>query len=330
MLHPDCILVATDFSASAEQARRQAEHLAAVHDAALHVLHVTEDPALAELFDALPTEKATPRRMQAYLSEWLGHPIEPPSADRHEETQVREETWTVRRGSSPTEEILDFAEAIGADVLVMGTGRRTAPVVRRARWPVITVPTEREAEDAPRVPRRLPQRTLQRLLVPVDFSAVTEPLVRHAWALAAQSNASVDLVHVLASAGFPSSWRRRDGAPETAEQAHRALATLADRDEASSITVRCRVMNGAPASVITQYAERQQADLILMGTHGRTGLKRMVLGSVAEEVIQTAPCPVGTLKSDGYSLVPEDVRPAARTDRARSRRQTRRFAGGLS
>lgn len=331
MLYTDRILVATDFSASAERARRQAEHLAVVHDAALHVLHVTGDPALADLFDALPTDKATPRRVQAYLAEWLGRPIEPPSSDRTGDGKAPRETWTVRRGQSPPETILDHAEKMNADVLVMGIGGQTAPVVRRAHCPVITVPSKREEANQPRVPRRLPQRTLQRILVPVDFSVVTEPLVRHAHALAAQSDATVELVHVLdSSASLALSWRRRDDVPDTAEQVHRALARLADRDRASSIPVQCHVLDGSPASTITNYAEERQTDLILMGTHGRTGLKRVVLGSVAEAVMQSAPCPVGTLKSDGRSLLREEARPAIRDDRARSKRQAPRFVQGLS
>jgi nucleotide-binding universal stress UspA family protein len=330
MLQTERILVATDFSASAERARRQAEHLAAVHNAALNVLHVTGDPALAELVEALPEEKATPRRLQAYLAEWLGRPIEPPSADSTGGTQVRDETWTVRRGQALVKGIIKYADEIDADLLLMGTGRRTASLVRRSRRPVITVPRTEEADGAPRVPRRLPKRTLQRILVPVDFSVVTDPLVRHAWALATRSGASVDLVHVLASASLTRSWRRRDQAPHTAERAHRALTILADQDQALSVPVRSRVLSGNPATAITEYAEEQQADLILMGTHGRTGLKRVVLGSVAEEVIQSAPCPVGTLKNDGHSLVRQDIRPASRDDPVRSERQTRHFVGGLS
>jgi nucleotide-binding universal stress UspA family protein len=336
MLHTERILVATDFSGPAERARRQAEYLAATHDAALHVLHVTRDAELAELFEALPADKMSPRRAQVYLAEWLGHPIEPPSAFRSaDRRRPSEETWTVRHETSLVEGILDYARAIDADLLIVGAGRPSGrsdgvatTVVRRAQSPVITVPPSDRGDDAPRIPRPLPRRTIRRLLVPVDFSSPTDSLVQHACALAAQSNASIDLVHVLESSSL-FQWSARDGAPQTAAQAHRTLATLAQRDAAPAVTARCRVLNGAPAPAIVQYADEQRVDLILMGTHGRTGWRRMMLGSVAETVIQTASCPVATIKAEGRSLLRETDRAAVgREEYGHARRKSPQFSEG--
>jgi nucleotide-binding universal stress UspA family protein len=315
MLNVNRLLVATDFSSSAERARRQAEHLAALHDAALHVLHVTDDAELAELFDALPPDKATPRRAQVYLAEWLGRPIAPPQT-RAAGTPPRavppDETWTVRWGRAPAERILDVAEEVEADGLLLGAGQRrelfgsvTDRVIRRATRPVITVPAAPDDDGSGRVPDVPPRETLRRILVPVDFSGLTEPLVEHARALAGDTEARIDLVHVVSDAS-PAWAPWGTGSNGTGGQIHRRLEEIAEATLPAGLPVRCRVLDGArPAPTLVRYAEEQATDLILMGTHGRTGLRRMMRGSVTEAVIRRTPCPVGTLRGDTRLLRPD-------------------------
>jgi nucleotide-binding universal stress UspA family protein len=322
MLHTDRILVATDFSDTAERARRQAEHLAVVHDAALHVLHVTADRELVELFENLPEDEGTPRRAQAYLAEWLGQPIEPPSAARSApvrtgedpEQGVPDETWTVRYGTAPAEVILDSADEIEADLLVLGAetqarllGGVTDTVVGRARRPVITVPGPQDKpSEQPRVPRDLPRHTLRRLLVAVDGPEPPELLLGHARVLAAQSGASVDLVRARRPSfarTLAMGWSRAGRTSGDAAQAEREVNDLAERLRGVGIPTRSRTLRGDPASAITKYADERRMDLILLEARVRTGVSRMVLGNVAEGVIRTAPCPVATFKRDGHSLL---------------------------
>jgi nucleotide-binding universal stress UspA family protein len=82
------------------------------------------------------------------------------------------------------------------------------------------------------------------------------------------------------------------------EDAARALEALADRVERASIGVERAVYMGSPAEIICAQATARSADLIVMGTRGRTGLRHVLLGSVAERTVAHAPCPVLTVRAD--------------------------------
>jgi nucleotide-binding universal stress UspA family protein len=85
---------------------------------------------------------------------------------------------------------------------------------------------------------------------------------------------------------------------ETRRAGRERLQTLADKVQAEGIEVRTHLRNEAPADAIVACAEELAADLIVMGTHGYTGVKHALLGSVAERTLRAAPCPVLTLKAD--------------------------------
>ena len=75
----------------------------------------------------------------------------------------------------------------------------------------------------------------------------------------------------------------------------RGLERLAERARRDGLRVSTRLETGAPASAIVRAARKERAAMVVLGTHGRTGLPRLLLGSVAERVIRTAPCPVVTV-----------------------------------
>ena len=83
------------------------------------------------------------------------------------------------------------------------------------------------------------------------------------------------------------------------EEAESSLAGTAERIRAKGIEVEEVVREGYPATVIEDEAERADVDLIVIGTHGLSGLKHLLLGSIAERVVQKAPCPVLTVKTRG-------------------------------
>lgn len=128
---------------------------------------------------------------------------------------------------------------------------------------------------------------LRYVLVPIDFSARSEAALHYARALAARCGARVELVHVVDSAtvdGFvghanPVVWQ------EALEGSRRKLIDLARGDP-------IKVLEGRPADLIIDHAQAVKADLIVMGSLGRTGLERLLVGSVAERVVRLAPCPV--------------------------------------
>lgn len=135
--------------------------------------------------------------------------------------------------------------------------------------------------------------TPQKILVPIDFSQGSEQALDYACALAKKIGATVHLVHGLDAAlpeltlTLSSEMLRslRDG-----NQA--ALDRLADARRANVEIGMTLVMEGDPREVIHAAAEKLGVDLIVMGTHGRRGLARLFLGSVAEDVSRRAPCPV--------------------------------------
>jgi nucleotide-binding universal stress UspA family protein len=142
--------------------------------------------------------------------------------------------------------------------------------------------------------------TRKQILVPVDFSSASKVALDQAAALAEQIDAVVDILHVW---DLPASVRDDDaielqGLPRTVADAvsHYAKDTLAaftKQAQQSGVTVRsARAVPGRAYQTIVDEAERGGYDLIVIGTHGRKNLSRVVLGSVAERVVRYAHCPV--------------------------------------
>ena len=139
---------------------------------------------------------------------------------------------------------------------------------------------------------------VRRILCPVDGSDFTAPVLTHALALARWYGASVTALHVMAPwipAGRLASHRAWEGPVEEMRRAemdhlHALIAPLT-----AGAPVEVTTSEGDPAKEIVAYAGDRQIDLVVMGTHGRSGFDRFALGSVAEKVLRKAPCPVLTL-----------------------------------
>ena len=90
---------------------------------------------------------------------------------------------------------------------------------------------------------------------------------------------------------------------ESRAAAEKSLAGVLDPKWAEGRTVIHAVVEGSPKVEIIQYARKQNIDLIVIATHGRTGLPHVLMGSVAETVVRTAPCPVLTVRPEGHQFV---------------------------
>ncbi|RZK20929.1 MAG: universal stress protein [Hymenobacter sp.] len=121
--------------------------------------------------------------------------------------------------------------------------------------------------------------TLTTILCPLDFSAASAALVAYAAALAVGTGAELRLLYVQEPA-VPAA------GVEAELSAHRAAAQAAGANRVSTYT-----LHGEAAPQIVAEARRQQADLIVIGAHGQTGLSRFLMGNTAEVVVRTAPCP---------------------------------------
>jgi nucleotide-binding universal stress UspA family protein len=142
-----------------------------------------------------------------------------------------------------------------------------------------------------------------RILVPVDFSPTSESAIDHAQEVAARFDAPIELLHVVEDPIASGAWEPDASyltIPELldrfVEDGERRLGDIKKRLTDAGITVETRVVTGAPARGIVHAAQEDGCDLIVMGTHGRTGLSHMLMGSVAERVIRTAVCPVLTVR----------------------------------
>lgn len=131
---------------------------------------------------------------------------------------------------------------------------------------------------------------VSRILCPVDFSDSSHEALRAACDIARRFGAQVDLLHVVEP--LPTS-ELMVAQPYDYEldKVRDKLGRLPPADMGPQ-PVRRAVKIGYPADVILAYAREIDADLIVLGTHGRTGLAHLLLGSVAERVVQRAPCPV--------------------------------------
>lgn len=151
---------------------------------------------------------------------------------------------------------------------------------------------------------------LEKILVTTDFSKFSEPAMTYACAIAARFNSELHLLHVcpdaamlIPEAGGLGAAGIVDQAKACEESAQVQLKDLPpDGWENEQDVVRATRV-GSPFVEIIQYAKEHDIDLIVIGTHGRSGLMHLLMGSVAENVVRKAPCPVLTVKPDGHQFV---------------------------
>ncbi len=291
------ILFAGDLSVGSRAAFRTALSLAVGGGGHLYILNVLE-PVLMES----PSGAAHAARFPTFL------PGDTPAHRREVEREIRGVyqadgtvaiDYLVRDGKAP-DEIMRAADEVDADLIVMGTHGRTGidrlicgssaeTVMRRSNRPVLTV---REA--------RAPQadQPIRLILHPTDFSAHSWPALGVARALARSTGARLVLLHVAAPEVFSGGTMH---AAEDLSPEREALARL--KQESAHVgpdgSVETRFVQGDAGSEIVNAAEEMGCDLIVMGSHGRSGLRRLLMGSVAEAVMRSAPCMTLIIKDVG-------------------------------
>jgi nucleotide-binding universal stress UspA family protein len=291
------ILFPTDFSEPAEYAGRYAALVAGRLGASLHVLHVPLVP---------------PEVVAGTLAPGGGHAARRQAGDRLRQLVAQAEFQGVQTRASvggviPEDAIVEAAAE--SDLIVMGTHGRTGVsrlvlgsvterVVATAPCPVLAVKhpdvvvelpwggTLRSGRPIAGAPRLL------RLLVPLDGSATSETALDGVAELAQAFNAVVVLVMVLTPAlGIT---MRVEDAPSMPDAAEAATYLARKQRELAAVGVRVQrvIRMGDPATQILACAEEHGADLIALATHGRSGLRRWLLGSVTEKVLRASDVPV--------------------------------------
>lgn len=305
------VLVPTDFSDRAERALPHALWLAEEFGAELHMLHAV----VLHGGDPAGPGRGFPDLDDAYdrLRDWAAERLKETSADldRSDVRVVRAQ----ERGIAAAPTIVEYANDNDVDVVVMAThGRRgvrrmllgsvAEEVLRTAGCPVLTVRPDGDGRpDGADTVGGPPEK----ILVPVDFSEHSDLALASAGALARRFGAELDVLHVIAELGVPDPYfadaaelraltkAARDRVPE-------ALAERVDRVLGEDVAAGTHMEVGTPPAAIAEFAREQGSDMIVVGSHGRTGVERVFLGSVAEGIVRRAPCPVLTVKPFGKKL----------------------------
>jgi nucleotide-binding universal stress UspA family protein len=303
MLTLDKILLARDFSSVSDRALRHAFALAARTGATLHVLHAEVLHRTDRAEDAPSPSRGLDEVRQALKDAGT-------APDAVDAVSVVEAT---RRDVSPGPAILSYAAEADVDLIALGTHGRRGPsrillgsvaeeVVRRAQQPVLTIRGRKE-DDRP-----VSAGTCRRLLVPVDFSVHSREALRTAHEWAALHDAQIDLLHVVVDDLHPAFYLGGvksiyDVEPDLDEKVHTKLEGFATEVLGTTDGIDTHVRTGSVPSAINDFVDTHNVDLVALSTHGRSGLERFFLGSVAEKVVRHVPCPVLTLKAFGHSLV---------------------------
>jgi nucleotide-binding universal stress UspA family protein len=149
---------------------------------------------------------------------------------------------------------------------------------------------------------------IKRILLPTDFSSYSATATKYACELVTKFGAELHLLHTLevhltSTPGFGMGLALPQYVHESRAAAEKALTSVLDPQWAVGRKVVHAVVEGSPKVAIVRYARTQQIDLIVLATHGRSGLAHVIIGSVAESVVRTAPCPVLTVRPEGHQFV---------------------------
>lgn len=299
VLHP------TDFSACAREAFAHAAFLADKHEAELHVVH-----AVTWLAGDAPYSPLRQTPEASALQQDLEDIVRDQMARAVAGYEGKLVTKQLSASTSPSPRILEYAEREDIDLVVMGargrrgldrmlTGSVAAEVVREAACPVLTI-----CEDS----KDAAQRTVRSILVPIDFSEHSTLALAHAVELATEYGARITLLHVvdyrpLSSVYGFASMAVPEAMPDIEAGVQNEIQRMAEKLDAWDVKVSTTVAHGPVTACIIDAASEEDADMIVQASHGRTGLKRFLMGSVAESVMREAACPVFTVKSFGKSIV---------------------------
>jgi len=146
------------------------------------------------------------------------------------------------------------------------------------------------------------------ILFPTDFSETSQEAARYAISFAREFKAKVFVLHVVNEKIFTESSMPRvvsveEMEREMTEEARKRLKTLVPAEEAEGLDWETVIRQGEPFIEIIRFAKDQDVDLIVIGTHGRSGFEHIIFGSTAEKVVRKAPCPVLSVRPEQREFV---------------------------
>jgi len=148
---------------------------------------------------------------------------------------------------------------------------------------------------------------IETILCPIDYSVYSEKALEYAIALAEKYQAKLYLIHVLDIRIYdmndPDLYNVNIVEKGTIDKLKERLLRCIREDIKGKISVEAVVVQGVPFAEIIRAAKEYVADLIVIGTHGRTGLSQAIMGSVAERVVRKSPCPVLTIRHPEHEFI---------------------------
>ncbi len=279
------ILLPTDGSEASSAAAEAAVTLAQQFDAELHVIHVLED-------DQTTTDTNSVNDPARGGEEAVQAAVELAASSGVETTRR-----VLEKGQSVHQEILTYTGEHSIDCIVMGTRGRSGLsravlgsvaelTLRESPVPVMTV-HEETVLDA----------DISSVLVPTDGSECAHTAVDHAGELARSVDATLHVIYVVEIGQVINGDRVRRLREALEEIGEKALDLALDKVQSSTyLPTETSVLTGPPYLEIVRYSEEHDVDCIVIGTHGRKGLRRFLLGSVTERVIRRADVPVISVK----------------------------------
>lgn len=290
----DTILIPTDGSDSAETATRQAMSLGEVFGSEIHLLSVIDDTsyssALADLDPLVEDQEAGFERQATEALDRLETLLEKGSLSSQ---------TAIERGP-PRERIRSYAAEHDIDLIAMGTHGRTG----LDRWLLGSV-TERvvRTSDVPVLTTRpdiAGNTPYEHILIPTDGSEHARAAATHAMAIADRYDATVHALSVVDINAVSGAYDAGPAIPDLLGSleagCERAVNSVADMGEDHGVEVLPKVQRGTPYRVINEYVDDRGIDFLTMGTHGRAGLERYLVGSVTERTLRTSDVPVLTVR----------------------------------
>lgn len=294
------ILYPTDFSQCANQAFSYALNLAQKFQSELHmlnaiILHDNNPHDPASLFpDIVPIHNTLIERGQEKMSEIK-------ESGNVADINVKK---IIERGMAPAPVILEYARENDIDLIVMGThghrgighfflGSVAEEVVRFAKCSVLTIKEKMDPHAS---------EPLNNILVPTDFSEYSQHALTYAKEIASSYDAQLQILHVIEQSAHASVYEygersiyniRANIQGKTTE----AMERMLKETKGPKVKIATHIVEGHAANDIVKFASTNNIDLIVIATHGLTGLEHFLLGSITEKVVRLATCPVLTVKA---------------------------------
>ncbi len=144
---------------------------------------------------------------------------------------------------------------------------------------------------------------IKNILVPTDFSETSAKALDWAIEIAKPQRAEIHIIHVLEPIAYPVEWLEGFSGMEALEDAiaanaRKALENLANRVRNAGLSVQTSLVFGYPPEAIISYVKEHDISMICMGSHKRSGLEKLIIGSTTEKVVRQSPCPVLVIRSE--------------------------------